>query len=450
MRLITGLFSRTIEERLLRFQLHMKHRAILAAIAVWVGMVGAVAGQLRHPTLLRNHTAIRYDSTPSRDPIAQLNEKLKRGEVTLERRGPSGYLQSVLEALHVPVESQLLVFSKTSFQASRIGPKNPRAIYFNDTTSVGWVRGGEVLEFVGQDPTQGAIFYTLSQASDKPVFERTDSCVSCHASETTHYVPGMFIGSVFPGVDGTTMYGPAYTTDHRSPFEIRWGGWFVTGTHRAERHMGNAVAKDASDLTSMITPQSVHVTSLDGRFDPTGYLSLNSDLVALLVIEHQAKMLNLLTRVGWEARIGEKESGRSVEQAASELVDYLLFVDEAPLPGPIAGTTQFAKMFAGQGPRDSRGRSLRELNLETRLLRYPCSYLIYSEPFDGLPANAKAAVYGRLWEVLSGQEQDRRYDVLTAADRRAIIEILSETKPEIAEFFAKQGSSDDRAARTTD
>jgi len=420
----------------------MTHKGLLIALAIWLGSVGVVAGQLQHPTLLRNHSAIRYDSTQTNDPIARLNERLKSGEVTLERRGPSGYLQSVLEALHVPVESQLLVFSKTSFQAPKIGPKNPRAIYFGDTLAVGWVRGGEVLEFVGQDPTQGSVFYTMAQANDKPVFERNDACVSCHASETTHYVPGMFIGSVFPGVDGTTMYGPAYTTDHRSPFEIRWGGWFVTGTHHATRHMGNAVANDPADLTSMITPESVHVTNLEGRFDPTGYLSLNSDLVALLVIEHQAKMLNLITRVGWETRIGEKESGRTIDQAASELVDYLLFVDEAPLPGPIAGTTKFAEVFSAQGPRDSRGRSLRDLSLETRLLRYPCSYLIYSEPFDSLPARAKTAVYGRMWEILSGQERDQRYAVLTPADRRAILEILSETKPDAAAYFGERKAPD--------
>jgi hypothetical protein len=416
----------------------MRHKGLLIAVAVWLGSVGVVAGQLQHPTLLRNHAAIRYESTPSRDPIARLNERLKTGEVTLERRGPSGYLQSVLEALHVPIESQLLVFSKTSFQAPKIGPKNPRAIYFGDTLAVGWVRGGEVLEFVAQDPTQGSVFYTMSQTSDKAVIERNDACVSCHASEATHYVPGMFIGSVFPGVDGTTMYGPAYTTDHRSPFEIRWGGWFVTGTHKATRHMGNTVATDPADLSAMITPASVHVTDLDGRFDEAGYLSRHSDLVGLLVLEHQAKMLNLFTRVGWEARIGEKESGRTIDQAAAELVDYLLLIDEATMPGPIAGTTRFAEIFQAQGRRDSRGRSLRDLNLDTRLLRYPCSYLIYSEPFDNMPPKAKTAVYARMWEILSGQEKDSRYALLTSADRRAILEILADTKPDAAAYFAER------------
>src|SRR5688572_33017789 len=105
----------------------MTHKGLLIAAAVWLGSVGAVAGQLQHPTLLRNHSAIRYDSTAARDPIAQLNERLTRGEVPLGRRGPSGYLPVVPEALRVPAEAQLLGFSETSFQAPKIGPEDPRA-----------------------------------------------------------------------------------------------------------------------------------------------------------------------------------------------------------------------------------------------------------------------------------------------------------------------------------
>jgi hypothetical protein len=199
--------------------------------------------------------------------------------------------------------------------------------------------------------------------------------------------------------------------------------------------MGNGVAHDPSDLSAMVTPETVHVTSLDGRFDPAGYLSLHSDLAALLVLEHQAKMLNLITRVGWEARIGAKEAGRSIAQAAEELVDYLLFVDEAPLPGPITGTSKFAERFAAQGPRDAKGRSLRDLSLKDRLLEYSCSYLIYSEPFDALPPDAKAAVYERLWEILSGEERAPRYARLTPQSRRAILEILRETKKDLPDYF---------------
>jgi hypothetical protein len=416
----------------------MRHRILAAGLTLWLASLAVgLAGQRLPAALLRNHPAISYERAPVSDEVSRLNAQLRAGHASLESRGPSGYLESVLKALHVPVESQVLVFSKTSFQAPRINPKNPRAIFFNDTVSVGWVRGGPVLEVIAQDPRQGAIFYTLEQKHDGvPQFERNDTCISCHTSDATQNVPGPFIGSVFPGVDGITMYGPAYTTDHRSPFELRWGGWYVTGTHQASRHMGNAVATDPSDLAAMITPATVHVTNLDGRFDMTGYLSPHSDIVALLVLEHQAQMLNLITRIGWEERTGAADAGRTLDQAAAQLVDYLLFVDEAPLPGPVAGTSSFAAGFGASGRRDSRGRSLRDLDLHRRLLKYPCSYLIYSEPFDAMPAAAKTAVYARLWEVLSGREQGERYNVISAADRQAILEILRETKPDLPEYFA--------------
>jgi hypothetical protein len=411
-------------------------RIILAVSVVWAVSFIALSGQqVPHPSLIRNHQAIAYASAAVTDPAARLNARLASGEVKLVSNGPSGYLRSLLDALDVPVSSQVLVFSKTSFQAPRIGPGNPRAIFFNDTVSVGWVRTGPVLELVAHDPKQGAIFYTMSQEPNgTPQLERNDTCTMCHVADATHNVPGMLVGSVFPGPDGTTLYGPAYTTDHRSPFEMRWGGWFVTGTHRATRHMGNATATNPSELDSMITPASVHVTDLKGRFNMDGYLSPHSDIVALLVLEHQAQMLNLITRVGWEARVGA-DAGRPLERAAAEFVDYMLFVDEAPLPGPIAGTSSFASTFSAVGPRDRHGRSLRDLDLGKRLLRYPCSYLIYSEPFDALPATAKAAIYERLWEVLSGRDTAPRYNALSATDRTAIVEILRDTKKDLPTYW---------------
>jgi hypothetical protein len=416
----------------------MRHGIFATSLLLWLlSLLVGTASQRLPAALLRNHPAISYERAPVSDAVSRLNERLRSGVASLESNGPSGYLESLLKLLNVPLESQMLVFSKTSFQAPRINPKNPRAIYFNDMVSVGWVRGGPVLELIAQDPTQGAIFYTLEQSQKGvPQFERNDTCISCHTSDATQNVPGPFIGSVFPGIDGITMYGPAYTTDHRSPFELRWGGWYVTGTHRASRHMGNAVATDPSDLASMITPATVQVTSLEGRFDMTGYLSPHSDIVALLLLEHQAQMLNLITRIGWEARAGATDAGRTLDQAIAQLVDYMLFVDEAPLPGPVTGTTAFAATFTAAARRDSRGRSLRDLDLNRRLLKYPCSYLIYSEPFDAMPAAAKTAVYSRLWEVLSGRERGERYTVLSPADRQAILDILRETKPELPEYYA--------------
>jgi hypothetical protein len=405
-----------------------------------VGWLGAsVYAQQRQqvaPSLVRNHPAIAYATSLQSDPVYKLNQRLRDGDVKLESEPGTGYLRSVLAALNVPVESQVLVFSKTSFQARRISPQNPRAIYLGDNVAVGYVRGGDVLEFISQDPKIGSVFYTLKQTHEGvPQFERNDaSCVFCHVSDVTYNVPGPFIGSVFPAADGTANYGPVYMTDHRSPFEVRWGGWYVTGTHRAERHMGNAIASDPGDLLAMMTPQTVHLTSLAGKFEPTGYPMLTSDIVALMVLEHQAGMMNLITRVGWDARLGA-DAGRPLSQSVTELVDYMLFVDEAPIPGPLEGPTAFAKNFSARGPFDKKGRSLRQLDTRARLLKYPCSYMIYSESFDALPDAAKSAVYARLWDVLSGNETDKIYQSLTPADRDAIIEILRDTKPNLPDYF---------------
>jgi len=209
----------------------------------------------------------------------------------------------------------------------------------------------------------------------------------------------------------------------------------VTGTHAVARHLGNATVGASNDLAAMVTPESTHVANLDGRFEPSGYLRRTSDIVALMVLEHQATMLNLITRVGWEQRAGEAAAGRPLRAAAAELVDYLLFVDEAPVPGPIVGSGRFADTFAARGPRDSRGRSLRELDLKTRLARYSCSYLIYSDAFRSLPAEARGAVYARMSEILSGEERDPRYRTLSPVDREAVTEILRDTVPDLPPGF---------------
>ena len=108
----------------------------------------------------------------------------------------------------------------------------------------------------------------------------------------------------------------------------------------------------------------------------------------------------------------------------------MLFADEPPLPAPVKGTSGFAERFSAEGPKDAKGRSLRQLDLQTRLLRYPCSYMIYSDAFGALPAPMRAAVYARLADVLSGNDRDPRYARLSAADRRAVLDILRATKPD--------------------
>jgi hypothetical protein len=401
------------------------------------------------------HGAIEYASRPVDDPIARLQRRVSNGEVKLEFAEGTGYLQSILNALEVPRESQVLVFSRTSFQAPRIAPRLPRAIYFNDNVSVGWVRHGDVLEFAAVDPKQGVIFYTLDQEeSARPRFDRRDTCLQCHATGATLGVPGLVVRSVYPEPSGMPLFNAkTFVTDHRSPLKERWGGWYVSGKHGSQVHMGNAFSRDRENPENLDTEGTQNVTDLHWRFDTGAYPVPHSDIVALMVLEHQSRMTNLITRVGFEARmalhenaamrkaLGEPEDQisesaiRRIDSAAEELVQYLLFSEEARLTEPIQGVSGFAQVFARGGARDSRGRSLRDLDLRTRLLRYPCSYLIYSEAFDSMPARVKERVYQRLWDVLAKEEAGGKFDHLSKEDRKAILEILLETKKGLPDYW---------------
>ena len=421
-------------------------------ISLTVGLVGlgivASAGQRGGAfRASRDHPAIAYSTGALSNVVSELNDKIQAGEVELRFQGRGGYLDSVLRALDVPVESQIAVFSKTSRQASEITSQNPRAIFFGDTVAVGWVRDGDKLELATQDRRQGTVFYTLTQTpADQPRFTRTDRCLACHLSWDTLGVPGLQVLSVAPLSSDPTAYATGFVSDHRSPLTERWGGWYVTGRVGSVAHMGNIEVTDVDVPDATLGAVPPQLDSLVGAFDLDGFPSEHSDVAALMVLEHQAGMTNLITRVGWEARRVEfRESSAGdggldlVTDAALQLVDYMLFVDELPLPTTIMGSSGFAEYFSAREPRDSRGRSLRELDLERRLFRYPCSYMIYTDAFDALPVLAKDAVYARLWSVLSGQEQDEVYARLSRDDRQAIVEILRDTKSDLPIYFEDVG-----------
>lgn len=402
-----------------------------------------------------DHEAIQYTKIPLSDPITKLGERIARGEIELEWDDDYGYLRSVLKELKIPVESQVLVFSKTSFQAPRIAPRTPRAIYFNDAVSVGIVRGGEVLEIASQDPKQGVVFYTLDlEKVNKPRFDRRDTCLQCHASGGTLGVPGIVVRSVYPEPSGMpAFHAGTFISDHRSPLKERWGGWYVTGKHGAQVHMGNAVSRDREKPDQLETEGTQNVVDLKHRFDTGAYLTPYSDIVALLTLEHQTHMTNLITRVGFEARMAMhyqaginkafgkpademgESTRRRIDSAVEEMVQYMLFVDETALTEPVRGANNYAAVFEKMGPRDSKGRSLRDFDLNRRLFRYPLSFLIYSEAFDQMPLEARDRIYRRLFEVLTGQDQSKKYAKLTAADRRAIYEILLDTKKGLPEYW---------------
>lgn len=411
----------------------------LAVVVVLVS-VGIAAGQRTDVFVeSRNHPAIAYGTAPLHDPITQLSEQLEQGSARLAFDRDTGYLRSVLDALKISTDSQSLVFSQTSNQAAHITPENPRAVYFNDTAAVGWVRGAGTLELAAQDPRQGAVFYTLAQTdAGKPQLKRETSCLLCHLSWDTLGVPGFQMISTFQMSDSPTAYASGIVVDHRSPMNDRWGGWYVTGNAGAATHRGNVpVVVPAAKLTGR-PGRPPQLPSVEGRFDTAGFPSRHSDVAALMVLAHQAHMTNLITRVGWEARVAAAAGAAQpprLDEAIADVVDYLLFVDEAPFQGPIRGSSSFSERFSAQGPRDGRGRSLYQLDLERRLLRYPCSYMIYTPAFDALPPGVKHQIYGRMLRILTGKQDGPRYAGLAQADRQAVLEILRETKTDLpAEF----------------
>jgi hypothetical protein len=394
---------------------------------------------------------IDYRSENLSDPVAKLQARLDRGEVKLQYEPGLGYLRSVLEALRVPASSQTLVFSKTSFQYPKISPERPRALYYNDDVYVGQVHDGRSLEFVSFDPMQGAIFYIMDEHKvEHPRFERSElDCVQCHvANSSTRGVPGVMLRSVYTSPSGIQAAGtPAFITGQESPLKDRFGGWFVTGLTGHQTHLGNAILPEGAHPEELDKTAGANLADLSGRLETSAYLTKYSDIVAHLVLAHQTQMHNLITQTNYQTRLAlyadaarNQKAGLPAEtisdaarqqfqKPAEQLVRYILFANEAPLEDQVKGTSGFAEEFAAKGPRDSRGRSLRDFNLRTRIFKYPCSYLIYSEAFDAIPGPAKEYIYRRMFEVLSGREQGPEFASLSSEDRRAILEILVATKP---------------------
>ncbi len=470
-------------------------RLLTAALAVAATAAGCLSLSAHAQIAVRNQGYIPYSGPPINyrsakliDPVAKLQQQLDRGIVRLEYQTDHGYLRSVLKLLNVPADSQTLVFSKTSFQYTKISPEHPRALYFNDDVYVGSVHEGKAIEIVSFDPMQGAIFYLLDERKvAQPTFQRAElDCTQCHIAAGTRGIPGVFLRSVYPTPSGTLVPSArSFITDQESPLDERWGGWYVTGiVPGGPRHMGNAVADDprASSAPDRGTPDpdtsaapiqpgvagtpaagvATQLATLTRRFDPSTYLFPGSDVVALLVLAHQTQMHNLITLTNYKTRLAlysqSRQSSRTAapqpsqasspppqaevslpayvrgqfERPAEQLLRYLLFTDEAALPpggwARLFASSTFAREFEARGPRDAEGRSLRDFDLSTRIFRYPCSYLIYSESFDAIPEPAKGYIYRRLLEVLSGRDTGPDFARLSAQDRRAILEILLATK----------------------
>lgn len=402
------------------------------ALAVAIAANDRAAGQRVEPwgDVLDQHPAIQYATRPTTDRVATLNQALASHQRSLRRDGISGYLVAVLDALGVPAESQVLVFSRTGVQREHVSPRNPRALYFDQSVVVGYIPRAPVLELAAHDPQQGVIFYTLDQSSAEPAFKRQMMCRSCHVSATTEFVPGMIARSNAVGDNGDPMPQIATNTvTHETPHPDRWGGWFVTFENGAPPYSQRAHMGNITFAPGGTTSNSVFVDWMASAPEKRGYLSASSDIVSLLVFDHQMHAINLLTRLNWESRVAAATGAAGPAPGLiNQLAEYLLFVDEARPQVPLTARAGYAEHLAQGVPKDSRGRSLAQMDLTNRLMRYPCSYMVYAPAFDALPGAIRQAVYSRMIEILSGKGWRAASARMSADDRQAVLEILRDTK----------------------
>ena len=388
-------------------------RRIAASVAVFLA-VGAC-------TLVLPQTSVQPN-----DPVAKLAKRLETRDAQLDYSERWGYLQSLLKQLDISTDSQILVFSKTSLQQEKIGPKTPRAVFFNDTVAVGSVQNGELFEITVSDADTGVNFYVVQTKKVDSALIESDRflCLQCH---NARFTPQTLVATVYPSADGTPAFlgGDLFhVTDSRTPFEDRWGGWYVTGTHGKMQHLGNAVAQNPYRPVELETKGTQNITSLTSKFDVSPYLQPTSDLIALMTFEHQTRAHYYMAALNAQFKSG-KAKPEDLDAAVQNLVSYLTFSDEAKLTDPIKGVSTFTETFPMRGPQDSKGRSLRDFDLKTRLFRYPLSYTVYSSVFDQMVPEARNRVYRGLFDALSG----------SGAEKRAALEILRDTKAGLPEYW---------------
>lgn len=366
-------------------------------------------------------------TSPTTDPVARLDT------ATLKFEKSHGYLKSVLAALQIPLDSQVLVFSKSSLQSDHIGPTNPRAIYYNDHTYVGWIPGAPLIEIMTVDPVQGAKFYTVPNETEMaaPKFNtETTECFQCHGGRGGGQAPSLIARSSRVAPSGyPRAFERTVAVSPTTPFNQRWGGWYVTGTHGESRHMGNVLSIGTDEKNMLDVDKGANVTDLSGYFKTDGYLTPHSDIVSLLVMEQQMDVQNEISRVGLRARaiLAQSQDKSDLARLCEPLVRRLLCAGEAILESPVKGTSTFAQTYSSSAPKDNLGRSLSDLDLQTRVLKYRCSPLVYSESFKSLPAEAREIVWGQIKEGLSSATA---FAHIPAEEKVAILEILAATIPE--------------------
>ena len=386
------------------------------------------------------YPGVNYASAPLSDRVTRLMADIESGEVSLAYDAEArGYLDSLLQALDIDPSSQALVFSKTALKTRFVSAATPRAIYFNDDTYIAFIQGSRSLEISTMDPNLGPVFMVFSQDPEGPVVEREmNRCLRCHDSYsmTGGGVPRFLLSSVLANEKGEIVtHEVSIITDTSTPLNRRWGGFYVSGSHGSQEIMGNFVIDDLAKLRNLDLSVNSNKADLSEFLDTSPYVSSGSDIVALLVLEHQIEVQNKLSRLNFESRTRLHEQGdisdSELDEFVTPLVESLFMLHEVPLTDAVAGSSGFTEYFQSLGPRDGEGRSLRELDLKKRTFKYPLSYLIYSDAIAALPERVKKFLYQKIRLVLAGEAGEEVFSALSESDRAAITAILGETKAEI-------------------
>jgi hypothetical protein len=390
-----------------------------------------------------------YGSVEKTDQMSQLIKRSGQGQFDFGTEDGLPLLKKILAALDVPESSQILVFSRTSLQKELIGPDNPRAMYFNEDTHVAWMPEGKV-EIISFDPHVGGIFF-IEEADRKPDlpirFTSQGGCFGCHGGAATNYLPGPLARSTYTSSAGQRLgqVRGHNRMGHQVPFPDRWGGYFVTGAPASLGHLGNAFATRESGTATVASVSDSMKTDLGDFFDTEKYLRPDSNVLPLLLFDHQIEAHNLIMECVYRWRHLEYETAKNggvapgdtrgkTEKAFEKLVRYLLFADEAPLPGSdFLVSAEYREEFRKSRKVDANELSLRDFDLKTRLFSHRLSYMIYARSFEDAPAGMRAEVYRRIWKILAPEAPPAGYEYFAPGEREKIFSILKATKTDLPE-----------------
>lgn len=389
----------------------------------------------------KEYPLMGYGHNPPTDSYSRLMKKLadKGSKLPYVAEG-RGYLDGLLQALGIDPSSQLLVFSKSSIKQRFISPKTPRSLFFTDEAYVTFVPGSHSLEVATMDPEQGPVFFDVTQdvTAKVPYKQETDRCLRCHDtySMTGGGVPRFLLSSEITGPDGSIIsHELSEITEQATPIERRWGGWYVTGLSGKQEHLGNFIVKDIAQLSKRPWQGLINQENLDAFVDLKAYARPTSDIVALLVLQHQVEVQNRLVRMNYEGRkllaqnpaVGDAE----LQTLVKPLLEAMFMADEPTLKDRVQGNSGYQQWFEKRGPATADGLSLRQFDLKTRTFRYRLSYLVYSNAVAALPDRFKTVLFRDISAVLNGDTTLVDKLVLPPDERQAIRTILQATKPEV-------------------